>query len=105
MTESQNDPLAPTPYEPAHELGSQIERRRCLTAHPQRFGIVPTWWFWGDPDNWALVRGPAAVLVGVITFAVGLSGLPLALAAILAPLSFLLAVGLLERYIRREAAR
>lgn len=74
-------------------------------AESQRLGIIPTWWFWSDPDNWALVRAPAAVLVGVITLTVALAGLPPLLATIVAPLTFLCAVGLLERYIRHAAGR
>jgi hypothetical protein len=93
VTEGRNEPLA------------RLDRPRCLVAKPQRLGIVPTWWFWSDPDNWALVRGPAAVLVGVITFAVAIAGLPPLLAAIVAPLTFLCAVGLLERYIRHAVGR
>jgi hypothetical protein len=96
VTEGRNEPL---------DRVEEQDRPRCLVTEPQRLGIVPTWWFWSDPDNWALVRAPAAVLVGFITLAVAVAGLPPLLATIVAPLTFLCAVGLLERYIRHAADR
>ncbi len=74
-----------------------------LVAHPQILGIIPTWWFWSDENNWWLVRGPASVLVGVVAFIVAVSGLPPLLAGLTAICTFVLAIGLLERYIRRHA--
>lgn len=76
---------------------------KYLVAHPQMLGIIPTWWFWSDHENWWLVRGPASVLVGVVAFVVAISGLPPLLAGLAAVVTFILAIGLLERYIRRHA--
>lgn len=76
---------------------------KYLVAQPQRLGIIPTWWFWSDQDNWWLVRGPASVLVGIVAFVVAVSGLPPLLAGLTAIVTFIFAIGLLERYIRRHA--
>jgi hypothetical protein len=44
----------------------QVEHERYLLDHPQRLGILPTWWFWNDRKNWRLVRWPFAIAVAAL---------------------------------------
>ncbi len=95
-------PRPPDELEPDPEAELDATQT-ALRAHPQRLGFLPTWWFWSDQSNWALVRAPAAVLVGVVTFVVAISGLSPVLAALVAIVLFCCAIGLIERYLRRTA--
>ncbi len=90
-------------------MTDKLERRepdepRRLVAHPQRLGLVPTWWFWRG-ENWRLARVPVGVGVFVIMLGFGLAGLSPTLAVVLPPLVFVVGLGLFERHIRRRARR
>jgi hypothetical protein len=89
--------------EQIQRIEESMTESKTLVAEPQLLGIIPTWWFWSDQANWWLVRGPAAILVGVVAFVAAVSGLPPLLAGIVAVVTFVTAIGLLERYIRRHA--
>lgn len=78
--------------------------RVYLLDRPQRLGILPTYRFWNDRDNWSFVQVPQAVAAAVVVL-VGVLALPLVLAVTVAPLSIVLGLGLFERYIRRSARK
>lgn len=86
--------------QPADESNAD---RKALVATPQRFGVLPTRWFWSDDENWRLVRGGFAMFAAIVIIVVGTSGLPIYLVATLPPVVIILALGLLERYIRQRA--
>lgn len=76
-----------------------------LLAKPQPLGILPTWWFWTDPENWELVARGIMPFYVVVTL-VALFVMPHPVLALGAPLVALwLSLGVLERYIRRQALR
>lgn len=79
-----------------------IETQGALVDHPQRLGILPTRWFWRDPDNWKLVRGPFAVLSAVVIVLVVSFVRPVLLAGAVGCGVVGLAQGLLERYLRKQ---
>lgn len=81
----------------------RVAKPKYLVDRPQRLGMMPTWWFWNDRDNWRLVRAPFAMLAAVAVVAVNLLDLPIALAAIVASAAIFLAMGVLERFVRRKA--
>jgi hypothetical protein len=75
-------------------------QKNYLLDQPQRFGLLPTWWFWNRKDHWALVRGGFALLAGATVFVVSLLDLTPLAAGLVAALTITLALGLLERGIR-----
>lgn len=78
------------------------DERKSLVSRPQVLGIIPTWWFWSDEQNWRLVRVPASALAAVAIFIVSLAGLSPIAAGLAAFVAFILGIGTLERYIRRQ---
>ena len=80
---------------------------RYLLDRPQRFGILPTWWFWQDKANWRIARVPVLLIMEAAVLAVLLLGLSLPYYAIALVPTFALifTLGLLERYIRRRATK
>jgi hypothetical protein len=82
---------------------SDIQRReRSLLDRPQRLGILPTWWFWNDRENWRHVGwafGALVVVMSIVLLFVELSPL---VAGLIAGSTILLAQGLLEKYVRRQ---
>jgi hypothetical protein len=78
---------------------------RTLLDRPQALGVLPTWWFWNQPDNWRLVRWPFAVLVVLLMVILDLLAIgPLAYVLVIVG-SLVLGTGLLEGYVRRRALR
>jgi hypothetical protein len=76
-----------------------------LLSKPQLLGILPTWWFWGDPENWELVARPLMPIY-VVTTMVALFVMPHPMLALIAPTAVLvLLLGVLERYIRRQVRK
>lgn len=78
--------------------------QRSLLARPQRLGVLPTMWFWQDAQNWRLVRVPFVVLLVTTTLILMLVEAPVWAVLLLPSVPFLLALGLLERYVRARAA-
>lgn len=82
---------------------SPSDRDRHLLEQPQPLGILPTWWFWNNRENWRLVRWPFAILVFALLTILAVLSLPLAveLAALVGV--FCLSLGGLEKYVRLRA--
>jgi hypothetical protein len=76
-----------------------------LLGRPQRLGLMPTWWFWNDKENWRFVRGPFMFLLIASTVALMMlqPALPLWAIAAIPGVVFTITLGLFERYIRRRA--
>jgi len=79
---------------------------RYLLDHPQRFGILPTKWFWYDNDqeNWRRVRWWFFVPLFITMAAVYATGNMLLFATV-PPVVLVLMTGLLEKYIRHRATK
>jgi hypothetical protein len=91
--------------EPLHPQIAQPTTPASLVDHPQRLGILPTWRFWNSPENGRLVArwfGALGALLVLATIALGLHPV---IGGIAAGGSWVLAVGLFEKYIRRQARR
>ena len=95
-------PAAVTDHDLQQQSDESEPEQTARVAPPQLLGLIPSWGFWSDQGNWWLVRGPASVLVGIIAFIVAVSGLPPVLAALVAIVMFVFAMGLLERTIRKH---
>jgi len=78
---------------------------RYLLDHPQRFGILPTWWFWNDRKNWRHVRWPFAIAVAALVFALAVLSLSPALEIVVLISAYFLALGSVEKYIRHQALK
>lgn len=83
---------------------------RSLLSTPQRLGILPTWWFWNDPERQRLLMPlslatalPLGPLVVLATVKLGLS--IWVLYAVLLVIYPTLLMGLVERHIRRQLGR
>ena len=75
----------------------------ALIDQPQRLGILPTWWFWREPENIKMFRVPNfLIVVGSIvgTFALIPSWVAM---FVMGSTAQVLALGLFERYVRRRA--
>lgn len=72
---------------------------------PQRFGILPTRWFWKDRSNRRLVGWAFAAVAVASMLIKDLLGLSIWTHAAILIVALLLTEGLLERYIRRQAAK
>ncbi|MFO7563052.1 MAG: hypothetical protein R6X02_10455 [Enhygromyxa sp.] len=82
---------------------SELQRpSKSLVDHPQRLGILPTWWFWNDRENWRHVRWFFAGLVVLMSVVLVFVQLHPLVAGTIAGLSMLLALGTLEKYVRRQ---
>ncbi|MFO7565505.1 MAG: hypothetical protein R6X02_22880 [Enhygromyxa sp.] len=79
---------------------------RSLLDHPQRFGILPTKWFWRDNDreNWRRIRWWFFVPL-LITMAAVYSTGNMLLFMTVPPVVMVLLLGLLEKYIRHRATK
>jgi hypothetical protein len=84
---------------------AERERERYLLDRPQRLGILPTWWFWNDRKNWRLVRWPFAIAVAALVFTLGVLSLPLPLELGILLGTYVLALGSVEKYVRRQAMK
>lgn len=81
-----------------------------LLRTPQRLGILPTWWFWNDPERQRLLLPlglvtavPLGPLLYFLTIKLGLSSwLPIAVCIFVYPT---LLMGLVERHIRSQLSR
>jgi hypothetical protein len=81
------------------------DRKRYLLEKPQRFGIVPTLWFWNDKETLRLVRWPVAMWLFVLI--VVMSALPLHPAVMIPTFMvvYFLGLGSLEKYVRHQALK
>ena len=79
--------------------------RRHLLARRQRFGILPTWWFWNDRKNWRLVGWGFGVLAVITHWVLSLFNLRPIVGGAIAMGVMVLAIGALEKYVRHEAHR
>jgi hypothetical protein len=86
-------------------LGAELQRRPSLLARPQRWGVLPTWWFWQEPENARLIAVPGALLLIAATLGLILTGAPVWLVLLGSAMPYLLGLGLFERFIRRSARR
>ncbi|MFO7563576.1 MAG: hypothetical protein R6X02_13095 [Enhygromyxa sp.] len=84
---------------------AQIEHGRYLMDHPQRLGILPTWWFWSDRKNWRPVRWPFAIAAAAMVLALAVVSLPPALEFGILMTAYFLALGSVEKYIRHQALK
>ena len=73
-----------------------------MLDHPQRLGILPTWWFWNDRENWRHVGWAFGALVVVMSIVLAFVQLRPLVAGLIAGLTILLAQGLLEKYVRGQ---
>lgn len=80
-------------------------RSRHLLDHPQRLGFLPTWWFWNDRKNWRLVGWAFGVLAAITSIVLLIVAPPPLVGGLIAGAVIILANGLLEKYIRREAMK
>ncbi len=78
-------------------------RERYLMDRPQALWILPTMWFWNDPANWRRVRALVAVATVLVSLGVGALQLGWLVGGLLGGGSVFLILGLVERYIRRQA--
>jgi hypothetical protein len=76
---------------------------RYLLNHPQRFGILPTKWFWRG-DNWRRARWLLFIPLVLVFAAAKATGNILAM-VLVPPIAMVLLTGLLERYVRRQALK
>jgi hypothetical protein len=79
--------------------------QRHLLDRPQPLGFLPMWWFWNNPENWRLVGGAFAILAVITLVALNFVPLPSLAKAAIAGLTIILANGLLEKYVRRQAMK
>ena len=77
----------------------------ALLERPQPLGFLPSWWFWNDPKNWALIKIPFAIFGVAVVVIVDLLNLPLWATPLAIAGVLVLALGLIERYIRHAAKR
>src|SRR5690606_659183 len=79
---------------------------RSLLDRPQPLGILPTYWFWRDPETSKLGRWLMAPLAGATVLVVVLASSfhPL-VAGLVAASVMVLATGLLEKYVRHQATK
>jgi hypothetical protein len=90
--------------EPASWPAKRGERR--LMRRPQRFGIIPTWWFWREL-RWdrPLLCGLISLGVGALTLALGwlmiAAGYNLPAVLLTASLGPIVGLGVVERLLRR----
>ncbi len=97
--------VADPPPEPDGDEPNEDERRPALLDRPQPMGVLPSWWFWNDPKNWALIKVPFTVYVVVVMVVVDVIDLPLSTALVVYIAAYWLALGLIERYVRWAAKR
>lgn len=76
-----------------------------MLDRPQRLGILPTWWFWSDRENWRLVRWPFAIAVAALVLALAALSLAPALEFVVLVSAYVLALGSVEKYIRHQAMK
>lgn len=83
--------------------------RRHLLDRPQRLGFLPTLWFWNDHERHRLalplVLSLSLPLVPLLFFLVVRFQLPFSLFVVVNTLAPYVAMGVIERYIRRELRR
>jgi hypothetical protein len=84
---------------------TQIERERYLLDHPQRLGILPTWWFWSCRENWRWIRWPFAMLVAALVVGLILLKVPLVVGLPVYAAVYIVALGAVEKYIRHQAMK
>jgi hypothetical protein len=77
---------------------------RSLLDRPQRLGILPSYWFWKQ-ENPPAIRWGFALLAAVTVYLTVMLADSVITAAIIPPLVLLLAQGLLEKYVRRQAMK
>lgn len=98
---------------PFAEMEDPLERSALVHARampplldrPQPLAILPSWWFWNERDNWALIKVPFIGLASITLAVVILLDLPLWAAFVVSDVVLWLGLGLFERYIRRSARR
>jgi hypothetical protein len=78
---------------------------RSLLDRPQRLGVMPTWWFWRDRENWRYIRWPFTIFVVALVMGLALVGLPLKAVLPLYLAAYFLALGSVEKYIRHQALK
>jgi hypothetical protein len=77
--------------------------QRFLLDRPQRLGILPTRWFWDE--NWHLVRWGFGALAAVTYLVLSLISPHPIVGGLIAGAVIVLANGLLEKYVRRQAMK
>lgn len=77
--------------------------RDYLLNRPQWLGIWPTWWFWSVKENWKLVSLPIVVVYTVAFILVLVLNPSPWVAALIVSGLLTLALGLIERHVRRRA--
>jgi hypothetical protein len=92
------------PRDTATDAGRET-RERHLLERPQLLGILPTWWFWNDRENWRLVRWPFAVFVFISALVLTAIALPLVAEIAIFVSVFCLGLGSLEKHVRRQALK
>jgi hypothetical protein len=88
----------------ANEIARRAKERRLLD-HPQPLGILPTWWFWNDRKNWRLVGWGFGLLAAIVVLVLPIFHLHPLVGGAIAAAVVVLANGLLEKYIRRQALK
>lgn len=74
-----------------------------MIEHPQRLGVLPTWWFWTDRHSLRLVGPGFGVIPAVTLVALGLLGMHSLVGGGLAGAGVVLIAGLLEKRGREQA--
>jgi hypothetical protein len=85
--------------------GVQHSEERYLLDRPQRFGILPTWWFWRDRKNWRMVGWGFGIIAAVTNVILAIVQPHPLIGGLVAGLVIILANGLLEKYVRRQAVK
>lgn len=83
----------------------QSEGDRHLLDRPQRLGVLPTWWFWNDRENWRKVGWAFAILAAAMNIVLMVIDPPLLIGLAIISVVMVLAIGVLEKYVRRQALR
>lgn len=78
---------------------------RHLTDRPQRLGILPTWWFWRDRENWRLIARPFTIFVISLAIILGSSELPTMVWMPIYVAAYFVALGSVEKYVRVQASK
>ena len=83
----------------------QLEGERHLLDRPQRLGVLPTWWFWNDRRNWRKVGWAFAILAAATNIILLVVQPPLLHGLAIVTGVMILAIGLLEKYVRHQALK
>ena len=78
---------------------------RHLTDRPQRLGILPTWWYWRDRENWRSIAWPFTTFVIALAIVLGYSELPTMVWMPIYVAAYFVALGSVEKYVRVQASK